>query len=124
MVSSSTAIALPRTGGPILPGFVVLRNNFACPVLRLIVVSLVLAHLLDVLTTTVALAAHQIEMNPILAMVMGHFGFAGLLIEKVVVCAITITYMNRLPRGWAAFAGLGATAIATSAVLWNLHFTF
>jgi hypothetical protein len=84
-------------------------------------VVVLVSQLADATTTLLALANNWPEQNPISAAVIGRWGVAGLLAEKVMIAATVVFNMARLRGRSGRALGLLAALVGFAAVVWNLH---
>lgn len=87
---------------------------------RTLAVGLLLAQLLDVLTTTVLLGPAHIEANPLSAAVIGAWGFAGLLAVKGALAVGITLYAAGFERRTTRLLLACATVLSFAVVAWNL----
>jgi hypothetical protein len=109
-----------RVRSALAPELEPLRRIAEDSLARTLLVALILAQLLDVLTTAVLLDGHHTEANPLSGMVIAAFGFPGLLLSKSVLTLWIAGYSGASERGTCRLL-LGASALLGFAVVaWNM----
>jgi hypothetical protein len=90
--------------------------------LRHIVALVVMAQLADVVTTVHALAAGNVEQNPLNEWVLHDHGSLGLLAAKGLAVVVIVAALTRIPRRLAHATGLATVIATTIAALSNARF--
>ena len=90
--------------------------------LRHVVALVVMAQLADVVTTVHALAAGNVEQNPLNEWVLRNYGSFGLLAGKGLAVLVIVAALMRVPARLAHAAGLLTVIATTTAALSNARF--
>jgi hypothetical protein len=89
-------------------------------VLRRAFIVVLVASVLDALSTAAGLAVGLDERNPFTVSVLHAYGVAGLLLQKTLVVLLLLAAMAKLPRRAAVVAACLTSAVTTFAVWSNL----
>jgi hypothetical protein len=90
--------------------------------LRHVVALLVMAQLADVVTTVHALAAGNVERNPLNEWVLHHYGSVGFIVGKGLAVLVIVAALTRIPSRLAHATGLLTVVATTTAALSNARF--